>query len=122
MITRNAFLALALAAFTALTVTGGASFAQTAEEKATVDAAKARGEVGEQSDGFLGFVVTTVTPEVRAAVAEINAGRAEVYRQAAGRNNVSPAAAGVAAFETVIENRIQPGEYYRTPQGAWVRK
>ena len=94
---------------------------QTAAAKATVDAAKARGEVGEQSDGFLG-IIGNATGEVRTAVAEINAGRAQVYREAAQKNGVSPAAAGAAAFVEVIQGRIRPGEYYRQPDGRWVRK
>ena len=77
--------------------------------------------MGEQSDGFLG-VVGDASAEVRAAVAEINAGRAQVYREAAQKNGVSPAAAGAAAFVEVIQGRIRPGEYYRQADGRWVRK
>ena len=57
--------------------------AQSASAKATVDAAKAAGVVGEQADGFLGFVTAAADPAIRAAVAEINAGRADLY--SAGR-------------------------------------
>jgi uncharacterized protein len=117
--TRQKLLASLAAAAGALLLATTAS-GQTAAAKATVDAAKARGEVGEQSDGFLG-VVGNASAEVRAAVAEINAGRAQVYREAAQKNGVSPAAAGAAAFVEVIQGRIRPGEYYRT-DGRWVRK
>jgi uncharacterized protein YdbL (DUF1318 family) len=100
----------------------GAAYADPAQSKAQVDAAKARGEVGEQADGYLGFVKPAGDPAVKAAVAEINAGRAQLYRQAAARNGVTPEAAGAAAFTQVVQSKLQPGEYYRTPDGAWVRK
>lgn len=90
--------------------------------KATVDAAKAKGLVGEQEDGFLGFVAKTVDAPTRAAVAEINAARAQLYRDAAARNGVTPEVAGVAAYTAIIQARLKPGEYYRSADGTWVRK
>ena len=109
-----------LAGTVAISITGVA-IAQTADAKARVDAAKAAGIVGEQADGFLGFVTSVADPALRAAVAEINAGRAQVYREAAAKNGVSPAAAGAAAFETVIKAKLKPGEYYRPAGGGWMR-
>jgi uncharacterized protein YdbL (DUF1318 family) len=99
-----------------------AAFAQSAQTKATVDSAKAAGIVGEQADGFLGFVTSANDPAIKAAVAEINAGRAEIYRQAAAKNGVTPAAAGAAAFETVVKAKLRPGDYYRPAGGGWTRK
>jgi uncharacterized protein YdbL (DUF1318 family) len=113
------FFALGLAAALALPV---AAIAQSAQTKATVDAAKAAGIVGEQADGFLGFVTGAADPAVKAAVAEINAGRAQVYREAATKNGVTAAAAGAAAFESVILLKLRPGDYYRPAGGSWVRK
>ena len=99
-----------------------AAVAQTAQDKATVDAAKAAGIVGEQADGFLGFVVPAADPAIKAAVAEINAGRAAIYREAAAKNGVTPAAAGAAAFEAVVKAKLRPGDYYRPAGGGWARK
>ncbi|ACG79623.1 conserved hypothetical protein [Phenylobacterium zucineum HLK1] len=96
--------------------------AQAANAKAVVDAAKASGIVGEQADGFLGYVKPTTDPALRAAVEEINAGRAELYRQAAAKNGVSPAAAGASAFTTVVQSRLKPGEYFKPAGGDWTRK
>lgn len=98
------------------------AIAQTADAKAKVDAAKAAGIVGEQADGFLGFVTAAADPALKSAVAEINAGRAQVYREAAAKNGVSPEAAGAAAFTTVIKARLKPGEFYKPAGGGWVRK
>ena len=95
--------------------------AQSAAAKAAVDAGKASGTVGEQADGFLG-VVSGGDAALRAAVAEINAGRAAVYREAAAKSGATAEAAGASAFTTVISGRIKAGEYYKTAAGAWVRK
>lgn len=92
------------------------------DAKARVDSAKAAGIVGEQADGFLGFVTGAADPAIKSAVAEINAGRAQLYREAAAKNGVSPEAAGAAAFSTVVQAKLKPGEYYRPAGGGWVRK
>jgi uncharacterized protein YdbL (DUF1318 family) len=99
-----------------------AAQAQSASTKATVDAAKAAGVVGEQADGFLGFVTGAADPAVKAAVAETNAGRAQLYQQAAGKNGVTPAAAGAAAFESVVKAKLRPGEFYKPAGGGWTKK
>ena len=96
--------------------------AQAMNAKAAVDAAKAKGIVGEQADGYLGFVQPSTDTALREAVREINEGRAKLYRQAAAENGVSPEAAGASAFKTVVETRLKPGEYYRPAGGGWVRK
>jgi uncharacterized protein YdbL (DUF1318 family) len=118
MQTKSLF-ALGLAAALALPV---AAVAQSAQTKATVDAAKGAGIVGEQADGFLGFVITTPDPAIKAAVAETNSGRAQIYREAAAKNGVTPSAAGAAAFEGVVLGKLRPGDYYRPTGGGWTRK
>ncbi|MFC3068180.1 YdbL family protein [Phenylobacterium soli] len=115
---RNIFgLALAGAVF----ATGAVAIAQS-DAKARVDSAKAAGIVGEQGDGFLGFVSGAADPALKAAVDEINAGRAQLYREAAAKNGVSPEAAGASAFNTVVKAKLKPGEYYKPNGGAWTRK
>jgi uncharacterized protein YdbL (DUF1318 family) len=93
-----------------------------ASAKATVDAAKAQGIVGEQNDGYLGFVNGGGEPAVEAAVNEINAGRAQLYRGAAAKNGVTPEAAGAAAYAGVVQLKLRPGDYYQTSDGAWTQK
>jgi uncharacterized protein YdbL (DUF1318 family) len=116
---RNHHLSLAAAVLAALALAPAAAVAQDA--KSVVDAAKAAGIVGEQSDGFLGFVKPG-DAAVKAAVAEINAGRAALYRQAAAKNGVSVEAAGAAAYTTVVQAKLKPGEFYKPNGGGWVRK
>ncbi|MFN3228568.1 MAG: YdbL family protein [Asticcacaulis sp.] len=98
------------------------ALAQATTAKARVDAAKAEGLVGEQADGFLGFVQPSKDAALLSAVTEINAGRAQLYREAAARTGADPAAAGEAAFRTTVFERIKAGEYYRNSEGRWVRK
>ncbi len=114
---RRLFLALTLGLSLAAT---GAS-AQTPAEKATVDAAKAQGVVGEQGDGFLGFVAGSAPSDVTAAVAAINAGRAKAYKDIAAKTGVSEAAAGEATAVQLV-GRLPAGAYYRPLGGGWTRK
>jgi uncharacterized protein YdbL (DUF1318 family) len=109
---------------TAAVLVAGAALADPAQSKAAVDAAKTAGTVGEQSDGYLNFVRPVDDAALKAAVAEINAGRAKLYAAAAARagNGATPEAAGVSAFKQVVEPKLAPGEYYRKPDGAWARK
>lgn len=99
-----------------------AAVAQSAGAKAAVDAGKAAGIVGEQADGFLGFVSGGGDPALHAAVGEINAGRAQVYREAAAKTGATPAAAGAAAFVNAIQPRVSPGQFYKPAGGGWTKK
>ena len=118
---RRHFIGACAAAVACLTLAGPA-FAQTAEAKAKVDAAKAAGTVGEQADGLLGLVSGDADAATKQAVAEINTGRQQVYREAATRNGVSVDAAGGSAFETVIKPKLKAGEFYKPAGSGWVRK
>lgn len=118
-ITRRAGLAVALAASLAA-ASAPALAADAAAAKATVDAAKARGEVGEQGDGYIG-IVGTVGGDVRAAVTEINQGRAGVYRDTASKTGVTAEAAGQAAARQ-LEARIPAGQFFKPLDGSWTKK
>jgi len=96
--------------------------ADVAASKALVDAAKAKGTVGEQSDGLLGFVHGGGDAALRAAVDEINDGRRDVYGKAAAKNGVSADAAGQSAFANVIFPKLPAGQYYRDASGSWKQK
>ncbi|MBI1199710.1 MAG: DUF1318 domain-containing protein [Phenylobacterium sp.] len=108
------------AVLAALALTPAAAIAM--DSKSLVDQAKTQGIVGEQSDGFLGFVKPTGDEALKGAVADINAGRAALYRQAAAKNGVPVEAAGAAAFKTVVMAKLKPGEYYKPDGGGWLQK
>ena len=111
---------IAAAVLAALAATPAAAYAM--DSKAAVDAAKAQGIVGEQADGFLGFVKPSSDPALKAALDDINQGRAALYRQAAAKNGVSVEAAGASAYTQVVQAKLKPGEFYRPAGGGWVRK
>ena len=115
---RKLFIAVAAAA--ALGVAGGA-IAQTAGQKALVDAAKADGKVGEQADGYLG-IRTEVEPDTRAAVSAVNNGRREAYTRSAAQAGTTAEVAGTRMFETQLLPRMSSGQWYRNAQGRWVQK
>ena len=110
---------IALTLGLSLAATGAA--AQIAAAKAAVDAAKSQGLVGEQGDGFLGLVSGSADPATKAAMAEINTGRAQAYADIAAKTGVTPAAAGEATAQQLID-RLAPGAWYRPLGGGWTRK
>jgi len=113
-------LSITAAVLAALAIAPAAAIAMDA--KSAVDAAKAQGVVGEQADGFLGFVKPSSDTALKAAVQEINDGRAGLYRQAAAKNGVSVEAAGASAYTTIVQAKLKPGEYYKPTNGGWTKK
>jgi uncharacterized protein YdbL (DUF1318 family) len=96
------------------------AFADLAADKATVDAAKAAGKVGEQADGYLG-IVAGADGTITAAVNTINSGRREVYSQTAAKSGVTPDAAGQATGAQLIA-KVPGGQYIKPLGGAWTKK
>ena len=88
--------------------------------KAVVDAAKARGEVGEVINGRL-EVVSGASADVQAAVREINLERATLYRQLAERQNVREEEVAQIAGEKQLRNAA-PGHFVKGGDGQWRRK
>ena len=97
------------------------AFADLASDKATVEAAKAAGIVGEQADGYLGFVTGSADGAVTAAVNDINAGRATVYAETASKTGVTRDAAGQATGAQLL-GRVPAGQFFKPIGGAWTRK
>ena len=90
--------------------------------KATVDAAIARGEIGEQITGYLG-VVDGASPSsaVRAAMNEINIARKSVYTRAAESSTESAKVFAQLTGEKQIE-KSAPGTYVKDASGVWKKK
>lgn len=109
------------AAAAMLAVLSSPVFAQGAAEKAAVDAAKAAGTVGEQADGYLGFVSGSADGATTAAVNSINAGRATVYAQTAAKSGTTREAAGQATGAQLIA-RTPGGQYIKPLDGGWSKK
>lgn len=110
------------AAVAALGVAAGAAFAQTAAQKSMIDAAKAQGTVGEQSDGYLGFRVPPSDAALREAVQVTNAARREAYARSAQAAGTTPDVAGARMFESQLLPRLSTGQWYRNAQDQWVQR
>jgi uncharacterized protein YdbL (DUF1318 family) len=115
-------IAVAAAAVATVAVAAAPVLAQTAAQKARIDAAKAAGVVGEQADGFLGFRLNSDDAELREAVRLTNAARGEVYARSAEAAGTTAAVAGARMFELNLLPRLAPGEWYRNAQGQWVQR
>ena len=110
------------ATLAALAVAAAPVFAQTAEQKARIDQAKAEGVVGEQADGYLGFRVQSSDGELRQAVSVTNEARQRAYERSAAQAGTTAAVAGARMFELNLLPRISTGEWYRNAQGQWVQR
>lgn len=113
---------VAVAAVAALGVAAGAAFAQTSQQKALIDAAKAEGTVGEQADGFLGFRVASSDAGLTQAVQVTNSARRAAYARSAAEAGTTADVAAARAFETIVQPRITSGQWYRNAAGQWVRR
>ena len=97
------------------------AFADLAADKAAVDAAKAAGTVGEQADGYLGFVSGSADGGLTAAVSAINNGRADVYAQTAAKSGTTRDAAAQASGAALI-GKTPSGQFIKPLGGGWTRK
>ncbi|HEY2835145.1 MAG TPA: DUF1318 domain-containing protein [Rhizomicrobium sp.] len=97
------------------------AFADLASDKAAVDAAKVAGTVGEQGDGYLGYVKGSADGGTTAAVTAINAARADVYAQTAAKSGVTRDAAGQATGTQLLA-KVPAGQFFKPLGGAWTKK
>lgn len=93
---------------------GGATLAQSRDP--AYAAAKAAGQVGEQTDGYLG-VVGNPSADIRAMVKDINNKRRAVYTEKAAGKSTIEEYAFATACRLILETRA--GEKYQGPDGAW---
>ncbi len=82
-----------------------------------LDSARAAGQVGEQTDGYLGFP-GAATAETRRLADDINIKRRAIYVQKAQANHVT---VEEYAFTTGCQLilKTKPGEKYQAPDGSW---
>jgi len=86
-----------------------------------IDAAKEKGVVGEQLDGYIGFVkLDSVEPSLKRKVDEINAKRRALYQKRASDSGVTPAQYATATGEKLIK-RAAPSALVLDSSGSWVR-
>ena len=102
-----------------LLVALGLASPASAQDPATILAAKRAGQIGERYDGYLGYV-TAPSPGLRRQVDAVNIRRRSLYYSLASRKGVSPEEVGITAACSLLR-RIGVGEYYLQGQGGWQR-
>jgi uncharacterized protein YdbL (DUF1318 family) len=82
--------------------------------------ARASGLIGEQTDGYLGFVPgANISADLRGRVNQINIQRRAVYTRRAETRSASVEEVAYAVACDVFEDRIAVGERYRNEAGQW---
>jgi len=88
-----------------------------AQRDPAYEAARSAGQIGEQPDGYLGFV-TSPTPAVRDMVNDINIKRKAAYTSGAPAGSTVEQFAFVTGCNLIAKTR--PGEKYKAPDGRWL--
>ena len=88
---------------------------------ASLDQAKAAGQVGERIDGYVGVVDANAPADVRALVDQINAERQAKYKEIADKQGAPVAAVAQIAGKKLLE-RTPAGEYILGADGQWRKK
>lgn len=109
----RAFAAAALAAALALA-------APALAQDSVISQARAQGLIGEQADGYLGFVPgAQISADLRGRVDQNNMQRRQLYARRANERGVSVNEMAAAVACEVFQSRIAIGEKYRNQAGQW---
>lgn len=84
-------------------------------------APKAEGLIGEQADGYIGFVSSNVPADVRRLVNETNAKRKAGYQRIAQKQGANLVDVEKVGGNTAIEKTLR-GNYIRGADGVWRKK
>ena len=91
-----------------------------AQNDAAITQARANGLVGEQADGYLGFVPgASISADLRGRIEQNNIQRRALYTRRAAERNVSVNEMAAAVACEVFSSRIAVGERYRNEGGQW---
>lgn len=82
---------------------------------------KAQGLIGEQADGYIGFVTSNVPADVRKLVEDTNARRKAGYQKIAEQQGANLVDVERVGGNTAIEKTL-PGNYIRDASGVWKKK
>lgn len=87
----------------------------------SVGDAKAKGQVGERPDGYLGVVGSSAPASVVAMVQQINNERRARYQAIAQKNNITLNAVEVVAGAKLTQDAA-PGSFVMDKSGQWQKK
>ncbi len=90
-----------------------------AQRDPAYEAARAAGQIGEQPDGYLGFV-SNPTPAVRDIVNDINIKRKAAYTANAPQGSTVEQFAFATGCNLIAKTK--PGEKYKAPDGRWLTR
>jgi uncharacterized protein YdbL (DUF1318 family) len=114
---RTLLIAAAAAAATALAL-AAPSWAQATDS--AISQARAAGQIGEQADGYLGFVPgASISADLRGRVEQNNIQRRALYTRRASERSVSVNEMAAAVACEVFQRRVAVGERYRNEGGQW---
>jgi uncharacterized protein YdbL (DUF1318 family) len=88
---------------------------------ADLSSAKQAGLIGEQSNGYLGFVSGAIPADVRALVIDVNQKRKSHYQAIANKNALPLAKVEVLAGKKAIAKTLKQ-QFIRLPSGQWKHK
>jgi uncharacterized protein YdbL (DUF1318 family) len=116
---RTSFAALVLAAVSL----AFASLALAVDNGGPIDRALSAGVVGEQADGYLGFVKapSPADAELQRLLNDVNIRRRAVYTDLAEKNR-QPLEVVAALTAEQLVGRLPSGQFFRDGQGVWRRK
>jgi uncharacterized protein YdbL (DUF1318 family) len=83
--------------------------------------AKSSGLVGERNDGYVGYVVTPPSAEVKVVVKDVNNKRKAKFSQSAKSNNVQVDQVSNRFYQRAV-TATKAGHFYQDASGAWVKK
>ena len=83
--------------------------------------AKSSGLVGERNDGYVGYVVTPPSAEVKVVVKDVNNKRKAKFSESAKSNNVQIGQVSSRFYQRAV-SATKTGQYYQDASGAWVKK
>ncbi|MBF0590054.1 MAG: YdbL family protein [Magnetococcales bacterium] len=83
--------------------------------------AKSAGILGEKPNGYVGVVAPNAPPSARQMAKRINQKRRAKYQEISRRNG-APLSSIEAMVGKKLQGRVQPGEFYMTPSGSWVKR
>jgi len=112
---------IVLAGITAIGLALTATVAMAQANDSVLAQARANGLIGEQADGYLGFVPgATISADLRGRVDQNNIQRRQLYtRRATERGVAVNEMAAAVACEVFQRPRIAMGERYRNETGQW---
>lgn len=89
-------------------------------QNGVISQARADGLIGEQADGYLGFVPgAQISADLRGRVDQNNMQRRQLYTRRASERGVSVNEMAAAVACEVFQSRIAVGERYRNEAGQW---